>query len=315
MTTVVETIFVLVGGVLGVFVWQELLWDARRRTRRRWLDSKGSSCALHICGYLFDDAPMPTPDNECDHESLLELLHSVCTLTSGYEPRRVALLSRRMGLDDYLQRRTRGRARCTRAVYSLLALQTGIDVDLQLRDTGDDLASQTLFVLSAARLDDTNAAVRHLAARTLSPTSAAMAVEMRSRRFPLSDYSGALHSADPMAVRLGLAAVRRMANPEMTAEVVRLVDTCDDELIEESLYALVALRLPVVRQSVARAVARLGEVRRTRFYRHLVAEGYASSSIELLCRAEPSAVVRDYAISLGESHKRRLDQPQKQTAL
>lgn len=315
MITFVESILLLVGCALAVFVWQELMWDVRRRARRQWLSRHGSGCASHICGYLFDDAPIPLPETECNHEALLELLHSVCTLTSGYDPRRVALLSRRMGLDDYLQRRTRGRTRCTRAVYSLLALQTGIDVDLRLPATGDDLASQTLFALSATRLDDTDAAVRHLAARNLSPTSAAMAVEMRSRRYPLSDYSEALHSADTMAVRIGLAAVRRTANPEMTFEVIRLVDTCNDELLEDSLYALVALRLSVVRQSVARAVAHLGEIRRTRFYRHLVVEGYSSQAIELLCRNEPSAAIRDYAISLGESHKRRLDQPQKQTVL
>ena len=38
-------------------------------------------------------------------------------------------------------------------------------------------------------------------------------------------------------------------------------------------------------------------------------EGYSTATLRVLCSVESSASLRDYAISLGESHLRRLDQP------
>ena len=305
-------LFVMLGVltlVAAVLTWQEVAWQVRQRAGRRWMRECGSGCATRICSYLFDDAPLPNAECGLNHEGLLTLLHSICTLTSGYDPRRVARLAHHLGLADYITRRTRRFSRHTRATYALMAMQAGIDVDTGASDEGSDLVSQMLFVHSTLRTSDTSVAVRHLAGRTLSAVALAVGVEMRSRRFGTFDYQCALHSADPASVRVGLAAVRRFRSEEASIDIRRLVDTCDDELVEESLYALAALQLAVSRRSVAGAVARLDYTHRKRFYRHLVAEGYSAATLRVLCSAESSASLRDYAISLGESHLRRLDQP------
>ncbi len=303
-------LLIMVAATGVVFGWQEVVWDLRRVGRRRWLDRHGSVCASHICGYLFDGAPLPDLGRECNHEALLELLHSVCTLTSGYDTRRVALLARHTGLCDYLLHRTFGRLTCTRAVYALTALQAGVDIDLRVPPSGRDLASQTLFALAATRTADPDAMIRHLTRHTLSEIVVAAALEMHHRRHHTTDYRHALDSANPAVLRVGLAAVRRFRPEDTATEVGQLVDTCDHELVEEALYTLATLQLPVARRSVARALSHLGRVGRKRFYRYLITEGYSSASLEMLCLAEPSTDLCDYTTSLGESYKYPLDKPQ-----
>lgn len=310
-------LFVILGALTlaaAALAWQEVVWQRRLRAGRRWMRECGSGCATRICSYLFDDAPLPEAECATNHEALLTLLHSICSLTSGYDPRRVARLAHHLGLADYITRRTRRCTRHTRATYALMAMQAGIDIDAGVSG-GCDLASQMLFAHSTLRFSDTSVAVRHLAGRTLSAVALAVGIEMRSRRFGTFDYQCALHSADPASVRVGLAAVRRFRGEEAAIDIRRLVDTCDDELVEESLYALSALQLAVSRRSVAGAVSRLDYTHRKRFYRHLVAEGYSAATLRVLCSVEPSASLRDYAISLGESHLRRLDQPLTYAAL
>lgn len=292
-----------------VLAGQEVVWHIRLRAGRRWMRECGSGCATRICGYLYDDTPLPDVECALNYEALLTLLHSICSLTSGYDPRRVARLAHHLGLTEYVTQRARRCMPHTRSMYALMAVQSGIDADAGTNNRDSDLASQMLFVHSTLRFADNLVAVRHLAGRTLSTVALAVGVEMRSRRLGTFDYQCALHSADPASVRVGLAAVRRFRNEEAAIEIRRLVDTCDDDLVEESLYALAALQLAVSRRSVAGAVARLDYAHRKRFYRHLVAEGYSSATLRVLCSVEPSASLRDYAISLGESHLRRLDHP------
>ena len=313
MTMLIITLVVL-AITAATLMWRELVWQRRLRAGRQWMRESGSGCATRLCSYLFDNTPLPSAECAHNYEALLTLLHSICSLTSGYDPRRVARLAHHLGLDTYITRRVRRCARHTRAVYALMAMQSGIDIDAGVSG-GCDLASQMLFAHSTLRISDTSVAVRHLAGHTLSAVALAVGVEMRSRRFGTSDYQCALHSADPASVRVGLAAVRRFRCEEAATDIRRLVDTCDDELVEESLYALSALQLAVSRRSVAGAVARLGYTHRKRFYRHLVAEGYSSATLRVLCSVEPSAALRDYAISLGESHLRRLGQPLTYAAL
>ncbi len=305
MTAITLSIIVAIL-LLGGSLLSEWIEQRREVKHKQWLEINGGGYAMDVCRYLFDDGDTPTPTGRIDTSAMLTLLHSVCTLSSGYSPRRVQSLIEQFGLDSYLRRQTLYGLRNRRSEYAMMLAQMGLDIDAH---PPHPTSEAMLWALSVAQLNDERVVLNNVARSSFGLLPMSIILELRFQRFGAQEYKGALLSEEPQVVRFGLAAVRRFNNEQAIDEVRFLCDTRDDFLLFESLYTLFALHAPLTQNSVARALARLDSTARKRLYRHLVVEGYSSTSLEALCRIESSPALYDFALGLCDSYKCRLDTP------
>lgn len=307
----VIVVIALVSGVCVAAIVAELLAERRVASRQAWLETNGARLAMQMYRYLFDDESVDDEIANTSPSAAFSLLHSACSLSMGYAPRRAQLLSQALGLDKFVLRRTLRGPLCRRAVCAVEAAQAMLEVDLHPTQTNNPFG-RVLAAVSVAQLVDERAVMRAVVHRPLNHTLLSQMLELRSRRPGATDYRSALHSSEPSVVCLGLSAVRRFRDERAVEDVLFLVDTRDDFLLAEALCTLAVLHTPLPRLSVSRAVARLDITVRRRLYRLLVAEGYSSSMLTRLCEVENSSALCDFVSGLCESHKRRLDTPSPQ---
>ncbi len=264
---------------------------------------------MDVCRYLFDDGDLPSAIGPIDMGALFSLMHSVCTLSSGYSPRRIRRLIEHFGLDNYLRRQTLYGSINRRIECAMMLAQMGLDIDTHPPRNNPKPNEVMLWAISVAQLNDERSVTGNIARAPFCLLHLSTILELRWLRFGAQEYRGVLHSEEPTVVRFGLSAVRRFGNEQAVSEVRFLSDTRDDFLLFESLYTLFSLHAPLSQISVARALTRLDSTSRKRLYRHLVVEGYSATSLEALCQTESSPALSDFALGLCESHKRRLDTP------
>lgn len=305
--TAVIAINALVAGVLIWAVSEELRAEQNAERRQRWLSQNGARLAMQMYRYLFDGEPINATAISSP-SAAFSLLHSVCSMASGYAPRRAQQMAQELELDEYVRQRTLYGPLCRRAVCAFEAAQATLEVDLHPTYPATTFG-RVLTAVAVAQLVDERAVMRAVVHKGLNITMLSLVLELRSRRPGATDYRSALRSSESSVVRLGLAAVRRFRDERAVGDVLFLVDTRDDFLLLEALYTLAVLHAPLPRVSVSRAVSGLDVSARRRLYRLLVVEGYSASMLERLCEVESSPALCDFASGLCASYKRRLDTP------
>ena len=297
--------------VVGVLIWsvsEEIRAEQKTANRQLWLAQNGVRGAMQMYCYLFDDEPLDVTITNTSPSSAFVLFHSVCSMASGYAPRRAQQMAQMLELDEYIRQRTLYGPLYRRAVCAFEAAQSTLEVDLHPAYPSDSFG-QMLTAVAVAQLVDERAVMRAVAHKGLCVRLLSVVLELRLRRPGAMDYRLALRSSEPSVVRLGLAAVRRFRDERAVGDVLFLVDTRDDFLLLEALYTLAVLHAPLPCVSMSRAVSRLDSASRRRLYRLLVVEGYSASILERLCEVEESPTLCDFASGLCASYKRRLDTP------
>ena len=264
-----------------------------------WMERYGAECSLQMVNYLYDGGSPPTLP-ESDTRALVELVHSICSLTAGYDTRRVNTLVQTLGIQPWLERMS---SRPEGWGYAYAAAEMGVTLDV---DRSDEPLARAIY---SVRYADDRAFVHYLAARPMSIGAVAVALELRRRRFGAEDYRFALASDNPREVSIALAAVRRVCDDRAVDDVRRVVDTCDEMLLAEALYTLVVLHAPLSRLSVERAVQRLDGVERKRLFRLMIVEGYSVSVLLRLAMQERNATLDEFVMGFGDSFHCRLDTP------
>lgn len=285
---------------LCVVVWSSAIrLVTQHRDSEEWMERYGAECSLQLVSYLYDAGSLPSLPAP-NIRALFELMHSICSLTAGYDPRRVNRLVQTLDIQPWLERiatRPEGWS------YAYAAAEMGVTLDVDRSD------EPLMHALCSVCYADDRAFVRYLAARPMSIGAVAVALELRRHRFGAEDYRFALASDNPREVSIALAAVRRVCDDRAVDDVRRVVDTCDEVLLAEALYTLVVLHAPLSRLSVERAVQRLDGVERKRLYRLMIVEGYSESVLQRFAMQERDAALGEFAMGFGESFHCRLDAP------
>lgn len=238
---------------------------------------------------------------------LIEVIAGLVSVTYGLDATLLRRIVSAYGLDAFLLRRIRRARGCRRAYYlSLLARLplrtplTGID-----RYAADPNRYVRFYAMMARMAADPSTALRLMAEypQSFSAYEVSEIMTMLRRGVLPIAYEPLVESPIRNLRVVGLGIVRQFGIEEAERHLLRMVaEESACELGREALYALCAMRRPLVRREVAQCIARMNRAERRALLRYMALEGYSPRVLRRLFDPEE----QPYYESLVHSYKRCL---------
>ena len=263
---------------------------------------------MTLSGELREVPRFPQLDRRGSRRILCETVAGVVAITYGLDGEVLRRIVDRGALDRWLLRRCR-RSHGYRRARNLALLAALPGDGLRAEAVAPYLRSRNRYVrfyaLTVQLTADPAHAVQHIGAypEPLSAVEVAELVALLRRGILPLAYGPLLEARRLNLRRVGLAIVRQFGVEEAEGRLLQfLADTSQPELGREALYALCALRRPLLRREVALSITGMNARERQALLRRMAFEGYAPATMQrLFDEAE-----RPYYERLIRSYKRSL---------